>query len=116
MQGDIPNRGENAMRCGHNLHENAGHLTSNLGVGGSNPSERATFRGSVPDTWVTVYSGDMGNTFVDFGQRTPCFCRIACRRPCSCCWKSTMRGIMEPKESAWTLGKSASAFVPSGVL
>jgi hypothetical protein len=41
--------------------------TSNLGAGGSNPSERATFFWSVPDTWVTVYSGDMGNTFAPKG-------------------------------------------------
>src|SRR5215813_7831831 len=29
---------------------------------GSNPGAPARFNGSVPDTWVTVYSGDMGNT------------------------------------------------------
>jgi hypothetical protein len=33
-------------------------------VTGSNPVGRATVDGSVPDTWVTVYSGDMGNTLV----------------------------------------------------
>jgi hypothetical protein len=38
--------------------------TSNLGVGGSNPSERATPQRSVPDTWVTFHTGDMGNTLV----------------------------------------------------
>src|SRR5579872_6840981 len=32
-------------------------------IGGSNPSLSATSERSVPDTWVTVYSGDMGNTF-----------------------------------------------------
>ena len=39
------------------------HQTTNLGVRGSNLSERAKTTGSIPDTWVTVYSGDMGNTF-----------------------------------------------------
>jgi hypothetical protein len=29
-----------------------------LGVGGSNSSERATKKRSVPDTWVTVYTGE----------------------------------------------------------
>ena len=33
-------------------------------IGGSNPSLSASLLWSVPDTWVTVYSGDMGNTLV----------------------------------------------------
>ena len=32
-------------------------------VRGSNPLGRATSVRSIPDTWVTVYSGDMGNSF-----------------------------------------------------
>ena len=33
-------------------------------IGGSNPSLSATFRtGSVPETWVTFHSEDIGNTF-----------------------------------------------------
>src|SRR4051794_29121118 len=35
-------------------------------VGGSNPSSSTTQPGSVLDTWVTVYAGDMGNSFVRF--------------------------------------------------
>jgi hypothetical protein len=30
---------------------------------GSNPSLSATHGVSVPDTWVTVHTGDIGNTF-----------------------------------------------------
>ena len=33
------------------------------GVGGSNPLAPTTFRRSIPVTWVTVHSGDIGNTF-----------------------------------------------------
>src|SRR6476661_3267273 len=32
-------------------------------VAGSNPARGATANRSVPDTWVTFYSGDIGNTF-----------------------------------------------------
>lgn len=32
-------------------------------VTGSNPVGIASISGSIPDTWVTVYSGDMGNPF-----------------------------------------------------
>jgi hypothetical protein len=35
----------------------------NPAIAGSNPAGSTSTRGSVPDTWVTVYSGDMGNTF-----------------------------------------------------
>ena len=46
----------------------------------------------------------------------PCFCRIACIRPCSCCWKTVMRGIMVEEKSAMTLGICDSALAPTGVL
>src|SRR6201984_2455821 len=38
--------------------------TTNLRVGRSNRSGRASKIRSVPDTWVTVYTGDIGNTLV----------------------------------------------------
>jgi hypothetical protein len=40
------------------------HSSPKAEVTGSNPVGRATCERSVPDTWVTVYSGDMGNTLV----------------------------------------------------
>ena len=36
-------------------------------IGGSNPPLSATSRRSVPDTWVTVYTGDIGNTLAPKG-------------------------------------------------
>ena len=38
-------------------------LSSNQVVGVSSPSGRAIVSRSIPDTWVTVYTGDIGNTF-----------------------------------------------------
>ena len=37
--------------------------TPKAGVTGSNPVGRATFHGSIPDTWLTDYIGDISNTF-----------------------------------------------------
>src|SRR5205823_6434615 len=39
------------------------HSTVNRMVAGSNPARGATPDRSVPDTWVTVYTEDIGNTF-----------------------------------------------------
>ena len=39
------------------------HLTGGQGVAGSNPVIPTNLRWSIPVTWVTVYSGDIGNTF-----------------------------------------------------
>src|SRR6266496_3806006 len=36
-------------------------------VPGSSPGRRANIQWSIPDTWVTVYTGDMGNTFAANG-------------------------------------------------
>src|SRR5262245_362694 len=38
------------------------HNLAKVGVEGSNPFARSKIYRSVTDTWVTVYSGDMGNT------------------------------------------------------
>src|SRR5689334_11261617 len=40
------------------------------GVRGSNPFGRNAVLGSIPDTWVTVYSGGIGNTFGPKGFRS----------------------------------------------
>jgi hypothetical protein len=40
------------------------YLSWAQGVAGSNPVAPTTFRGSIPVTWATVHSGDIGNTFV----------------------------------------------------
>src|SRR6266511_1089953 len=37
---------------------------------GMSPMSRAAHQWSVPDTWVTVYSGDIGNTFGPKGLST----------------------------------------------
>jgi hypothetical protein len=39
------------------------HLTGGQGVAGSNPVIPTNFQWSIPVTWVTVHSGDIGNTF-----------------------------------------------------
>ncbi len=39
------------------------HQTTNLGVRGSNPFGRAILFTSILVTWVTVYTGDIGNSF-----------------------------------------------------
>jgi hypothetical protein len=39
------------------------HKLAKVGVEGSNPFARSNNFRSVPDTWVTFYTGDMGNTF-----------------------------------------------------
>src|SRR5207249_9042796 len=41
--------------------------TFNPLVGGSNPPRPTNLVRSIPDTWVTVYTGDMGNTFAAKG-------------------------------------------------
>ena len=41
--------------------------TVNPQVPGSSPGRGATYWWSIPDTWVTVYTGDMGNTFAANG-------------------------------------------------
>ena len=46
------------------------HLICNQGVAGSNPAAGTSNVGSVPDTWVTFYTGDMGNTFGPIGFAT----------------------------------------------
>src|SRR5687768_16667367 len=38
------------------------HRLHTAGVSGSNPLAPTILRGSIPVTWVTDYSGDMGNT------------------------------------------------------
>jgi hypothetical protein len=44
------------------------HRSSKSADAGSNPAWSSTRSGGpVPDTWVTVYSGDMGNTFAPKG-------------------------------------------------
>jgi len=42
MQEEAQKPAQNEMRCGNDTREMCGKLTSNLRVGGSNPSERAT--------------------------------------------------------------------------
>ncbi len=39
------------------------HLTGGQGVAGSNPVIPTIYFRSIPVTWVTVHSGDIGNTF-----------------------------------------------------
>ena len=63
----LQSRLSDSFRCDLIVSVAALPQSSNLGVGGSNPSERAKSSRSVPDTWVTVYSGDMGNTFAPKG-------------------------------------------------
>src|SRR4029453_1311550 len=43
--------------------ENASFPAWAQGVAGSNPGAPPTFLGSFPDTWVTVHSEHIGNTF-----------------------------------------------------
>jgi hypothetical protein len=43
--------------------KNTHNRTGGQGVAGSNPVIPTIFTWSIPDTWVTVHSGDMGNTF-----------------------------------------------------
>ena len=50
-----------------NLRPGTYHLASNQVVGGSNPSGRANLSRSIPDTSVTVYTEDMGNTLASKG-------------------------------------------------
>ena len=40
---------------------------TNQGVVGSIPAGRANIQGSILVTWVTVYTGDIGNTFAANG-------------------------------------------------
>jgi hypothetical protein len=49
-------------RCG-SLAQLVEQLAFNQLVAGSNPARPTIFSRSIPDTWVTFYSEDIGNTF-----------------------------------------------------
>jgi hypothetical protein len=66
---------------------------SKLKVAGSNPAGVATSFRSIPTTWVTVYSGHMGNTLIVSTKQTGCQCKASATCCCSACHSSLRRQL-----------------------
>jgi hypothetical protein len=74
------------------------HVIRNDGVGGSNPSCGTSLIGSIPETWVTDYSGHIGNTFGPKGFASDLSPQVSSSKfPKSQCTKMTRRIRSSPR-------------------